>query len=118
MSLNEIDMMHVERHGLEHFKELLISFTKESICYLPIIRKGEAVLRWIAVNDGLRYGEITRFVCEMNGRNYDEFENVTVLEKSNGHRWNFFNLYEDYRCSKKLSHSYYYIINNLIVIFI
>lgn len=51
------------------------------------MRKGEAILRFIdARRDGRKFSEITRFICEMNGRDYDERETVYEFVDSSGKR--------------------------------
>ena len=41
--------------------------------HLPGIgTKSQSIIQFIADRDGARYGEIVRFICEMNGLDYDE----------------------------------------------
>lgn len=65
------------------FKQVLFSRVRNGE-----MRRGEAILRWIEWHGMLRCGEIIRFVCEMNGRDYDLCEDVYVIEREDGTRWN------------------------------
>lgn len=76
---------------MESMRSYLISMSRTGQ-----VRKGEAILRLIgdAGDEGLSYSEIQRFICEVNGRDWEERQKVYAIQDDGG---NCYLLYEEGR---------------------